>query len=632
MLLPYFLFAALVGTSVAAPENEYDYVIIGSGPGGGSLAANLAREGHSVFLLEAGGDASDDIYQRLPALQGAASEQSPHSWQFFVKHYANETQGRRDLKYTYLLKNGSYHIGPDPPSDAEPLGLYYPRGATLGGSSQVNAMNFAWAPDNEWDHIANLTGDNSWGHQDMRELLIELENCTYVPAGTPGHGFDGYIQTSHSTDLLQPISSPNTYEYVREIFRRSGDIVPESMEQMAELFERDINRIDSDRYEKPFLFALPNAISASTRGRSSIADYINDVIDAGYPLTLSLHSLATKILTENGEDGKPKAVGVEYMMGEALYSADDRYNTNSTGETRTVCARKEVIVAGGTFNTPQILKLSGLGPRDELEQLGIPVVADIPAVGNYMMDNYEAAVQIRADQPWMNTTASPSPCTGTFDDSDPCFVEWETNATGPYTVMFGTFFSTFRTSASWDADSDLFLLSLAGFATTGFYPGYSHTLPAPNHWTTSIVKMQMENPAGTVTLQSKDPRQAPAINFNYFTHRAKEDLQALVEGSELLLNSLDAVGINYTRIEPDPKIPMEQGIMDQSFSHHATSTCRMGPAGHKDYCVDSKFRVNGVNNLRVVDASVFPRSPGAMPNGPTFTISKKAFYAIIEDA
>jgi choline dehydrogenase-like flavoprotein len=78
------------------------------------------------------------------------------------------------------------------------MGNYYPRGATLGGSSQVNAMNFVWAPDNEWDYIAELTGDKSWEHQHMRRHLMDLENCTYVPRGTPGHGFDGYIEVSLS--------------------------------------------------------------------------------------------------------------------------------------------------------------------------------------------------------------------------------------------------------------------------------------------------------------------------------------------------------------------------------------------------------------------------------------------------
>lgn len=76
------------------------------------------------------------------------------------------------------------------------MGILYPRGATLGGSSQVNAMNFAWAPDNEWDYIASLTGDETWGHEYMRKHLMELENCTYVPKGTAGHGSNGPLVVS----------------------------------------------------------------------------------------------------------------------------------------------------------------------------------------------------------------------------------------------------------------------------------------------------------------------------------------------------------------------------------------------------------------------------------------------------
>lgn len=95
--------------------------------------------------------------------------------------------------------------------------------------------------------------------------------------------------------------------------------------------------------------------------------------------------------------------------------------------------------------------------------------------------------------------------------------------------------------------------------------------------------------------------------------------------------SADAIGVSYERVEPDPSINMHQGIMNQTFSHHAASSCRMGPAGDRDYCVDSRFRVNGVENLRVVDDSVLPRLPGAFPNGPTFTISRQAYRMIVED-
>jgi choline dehydrogenase len=238
-------------------------------------------------------------------------------------------------------------------------------------------MNFAWAPDNEWDYIANITGDKSWGHEHMRRHLMELENCTYVPHGTPGHGFDGYLTSSH-VDPINNLISDRVVDYVREVFRESGDIIPETAEEMAELLGRDINMVDADRYENPLMFVLPTAINSMGR-RSSIATYINSLIAAGHPLTVSLNSLATKILFEDNE-GTPKATGVEYLIGEALYSADRNYNASQQGEVRTVRAKKEVIISGGTFNTPQILKLSGVGPREELEALHIPVVVDLPAV------------------------------------------------------------------------------------------------------------------------------------------------------------------------------------------------------------------------------------------------------------
>jgi choline dehydrogenase len=175
------------------------------------------------------------------------------------------------------------------------------------------------------------------------------------------------------------LTSDNVARFMSSYFRETEDIDTDDVEQMAKLLVRDINRVEADRYEGNSAFLTPLAVSPTTGTRSSIAHYINSVINAGHPLTLSTHSLATKVLFEDCDD-KPKAFGVEYMVGEGLYSVDSRYNASKTGEIRTVKARKEVIVSGGTFNTPQILKLSGIGPHEELEKLGIPVIADLPAV------------------------------------------------------------------------------------------------------------------------------------------------------------------------------------------------------------------------------------------------------------
>lgn len=214
-------------------------------------------------------------------------------------------------------------------------GLYYPRGATLGGSSQINAMSFARAPDNEWDYIANLTGDASWTHEHMRQHFVDIENCTYVPSGTPGHGFESYIQVLSPTTLLYvpanraqsshvkhtPALAPlNVARYVQQIFAESDNFVPENIEHMAQLFDRDINRSDTDRYATPLVFVLPGAIYAGNR--SSIANHINEAVSAGYPLTLSLHSPATRVPLDEQLGGKPKAVGIGYLIGEGLYSAD----------------------------------------------------------------------------------------------------------------------------------------------------------------------------------------------------------------------------------------------------------------------------------------------------------------------
>ncbi len=155
---------------------------------------------------------------------------------------------------------------------------------------------------------------------------------------------------------------------------------------------------------------MPLSIDAKDYSRSGPRNFIVETANAlnsdgsrKYQLDVQMHTLATKI--RFGDKGKePKAIGVEYLEGESLYAADPRY-AGAQGTPGYVRAKKEVIVSGGAYNTPQLLKLSGVGPRDELESFGIDVVADLPGVGTNLQVSTEGqSLALR------KTSANPLAC------------------------------------------------------------------------------------------------------------------------------------------------------------------------------------------------------------------------------
>ena len=141
--------------------NTYDYIVVGSGPGGAPLASNLARAGYSVLLLEAGDDQSASVFTQ-PLILG--QPQPATRWDFYVRHYSDDALQLKNNHFTWKRADGSLWVGNSTaaPADATPLGLYYPRGATLGGSSIVNAGVSVLPPRSFWDSIGQLTGDSTW--------------------------------------------------------------------------------------------------------------------------------------------------------------------------------------------------------------------------------------------------------------------------------------------------------------------------------------------------------------------------------------------------------------------------------------------------------------------------------------
>lgn len=160
------------------------------------MASRLALAGFKTLLVEAGGDAGNDIEVQVPAMMLQSTEHEPQAWDYFVNHYDDLERQKKDSKMVYRQSDGELYVGLSPPQDAEPLGVLYPRAGTLGGCSEHNAMISVYPFDDDWKYIQQLTGDDSWAPKKMRKYFEKLEKSRYLPTSVVGHGFDGWLQTS----------------------------------------------------------------------------------------------------------------------------------------------------------------------------------------------------------------------------------------------------------------------------------------------------------------------------------------------------------------------------------------------------------------------------------------------------
>lgn len=226
----------------------------------------------------------------------------------------------------------------------------------------------------------------------MRNIFTKIEHNNYMPNGTEGHGFDGFFQTSMGAKV-QAQRGELKGNKVMEAYASDLNLTL----SMNDLLQRDPNVLAADRDTTSSIYGLVQH-QYTNGGRYSSRDYIQAAQkNTSIPLTLSLNSLATRVLFDTATSSKcaddvPRATGVEYLEGKSIYAADSRRAPGATGTKKTVTAKREVIVAGGAFNSPQLLMLSGVGPAEHLQQFNISVVKDLPGVGQNMMDNQEMPI------------------------------------------------------------------------------------------------------------------------------------------------------------------------------------------------------------------------------------------------
>jgi choline dehydrogenase-like flavoprotein len=377
------------------PNQDFEYVVVGSGAGGGTVAARLAESGHRVALLEAGGDprelsggdAFDPDANRLPedydvpAFHAFASENRAMKWDFFVRHFADPEIERRDSKFC----------------EAEG-GVLYPRAGTLGGCTAHNAMILVYPHNQDWDYIAQLTGDDSWRPAAMRRHFERLENCHHrtlhrwlakIGFNPTRHGWKGWLHTEKSLPMAAMGNRALRDAIVTsalESFLQDGCLAEG---------ERALWAVEGGGDPNDWCLVQQNAVGTrylpmTTHGhrRFGARERVLDVARR-YPdrLKIITNALATRVLF----DDKQRATGVEYLEGERLYRAHAA-PSSAPGVLRTVHASREVILAGGAFNTPQLLMLSGIGPAETLARHAIPVRVALPGVGKNLQDRYEIGV------------------------------------------------------------------------------------------------------------------------------------------------------------------------------------------------------------------------------------------------
>ncbi len=476
----------------AVSSDQFEYIVIGTGAGGGPVAANLARAGKRVLVLEAGGTGKNPTSEFKYSVVGGNARLDPElGWIYWVNSRKSELA--RTEQHFYVPGKG----------------LYYPRGTSIGGSTTVNAMIALYPDNNDWNAIADLTGDASWDASAMRDYFVRLENARYVDAATASparHGKSGWLPLEQVGVKGNLFKDPWLSNYLISRLRdqASGDQLAHAAET-GDDFRLDPNDWSAVCARRTGLVDPPR--SANNGARCGTRELLLDTA-ARHPETFRIRTdcLATRLLF--ADDDPTRVIGVEYLEGPHLYAASwyaEQFSSRP-GVKRRAFARCEVILSAGAFNSPQLLMLSGIGPKEELERHKIDVRVDRQGVGRNLQDRLESGVVCKLPfEPNLHKGC-------TFGaEGDPCKVDFDSgNRDASYRARVNRQFYMIERS-----NSDREIPNLVIFGFTGRFRGYYHPTRVPpsgkDEFTWFVLSGHSENRGGRVTLRSDSPRETPRL-------------------------------------------------------------------------------------------------------------------------
>jgi choline dehydrogenase len=615
--LAFQLVAALILGSVACESQEFDYIVVGAGPTGIMTAMGLAKAGYSTLIIEAGTD-NISLNTTVPGLSFQSLEDQEIAWNYHVKHYPENT-GKRQR-------------------------VLYPKASGVGGCSIHNAMIHVMANSRDFRQMVELTNDEGWSESSFRKYFNR-------------------IAYSDITDMLPLMKVMNHLGPVTNLMKaaegvmtpqtrlNSGRFLRLSEINMANFLSIDLKLLDIvEKIVGSSLFnsLLRNGLNQVSITGNMMTDTVGDMLvpfnsdpaknggrrygvrehlleSKGLPITIWTNTLVTRVILDNNR----RAVGVEYLKGKHLYRASVRAPKYDAGTSGSVNCRKEVIISAGTFNTPQILMLSGIGDPEHLQSKGIKPIVNLPGVGKNLHDRYEVSVNYEMDSNFKLIER----CKFSTDPSqDPCLKQFLVEGTGPYSSN-GILAGRLTKSRNDLEEADLFTL-IAPCYFTGYREGMLEDIAnKKNMMTMLVLKAHTNSKAGWVKLNTNNPRDMPDINFNYFAQGAEKDLPAIIKGIRDARARFAKLDTQVREVFPGKEVQTDeqiaQYIMSTAWGHHASGTSKMGMDNMS--VIDTQFRVHGVSGLRVADLSIFPDLPGYFPVLTLYLTGMKAADTILNN-